>query len=152
MFRRYDWSIAAIVAAALGWAGWHLWSVRSHPWDEPQSAWLVIPLFWAMVAAAPFVLLTGRESARATLEPEDEGLANPRRLTFAVGILATAAAIWGLGLLAASAVVPPALAFALGERSPLNLLLAAVIPTGLLVGGFIMVLGVRLPLGPLWLS
>lgn len=149
--RRINLTVAAITAVTVIWAVAHLWSVLAHPWDEPQSAWMIWPLVIGLCITAPFVLYTAAGAQGAKLLPDDPGLGDPVRLKFVLGAFMTVAGIWLIGLAAAAILGPPAMAFAMGERSWGRLSLTAILPVAILLGLFVWALGVRLPLAPGWM-
>lgn len=149
--RRYvDWAVVGIVLATVAWAVVHLYSVLTHPWDEPQSAWLIWPLVVMLCACAPFAIRTACGESGRRLAAEGPGLGHPQRLRFTLGTAAMIGAVWGTGLLATALIGPPAVAMILGERRPMALFVAGLLPALILVGGFVGLLGLQIPLGPVW--
>ncbi len=149
--RRYvDWAAVGIVLAAVVWAVGHLYSVLAHPWDDPQSAWLIWPLVVMLCVCAPFAIRTAFGESGRRLAAEGAGLGDPQKLRFTLGIAAMVGAVWGAGLLATALIGPPAVAVVLGERRPMALLVAGLLPALILVGGFVGLLGLQIPLGPMW--
>lgn len=149
--RRIDLTVTAITVVAVIWAVAHLWSVLAHPWDEPQSAWMIWPLVIGLCLAAPFVLYTAAGARGTRLRPDDPGLGDPARMKFVLLAGAMVAGIWLIGLAATAIVGPPALAFGMGERGWGRLALTATLPVAILLGLFVWALGVRLPLSPGWM-
>lgn len=149
--RAIELGSASIVLASLTWGAVHLVSVRSHPWDDPQSAWLIWPLFIALVVCAPFVLWSARGQTGAELVEDSPGLADPAQVRFVLGVAAMIASAWAFGFALVAAIGPPALAFWQGEQKLAILALLAVLPLAIVVLGFVWALSIDVPLLPLWM-
>jgi len=149
--RRIDPTVVGITLAAVVWTVVHLWSVLAHPWDEPQSAWMIWPLAVGLCICAPFVLYTAWGAPGVKLSPDGPGLNDPTRLRFVISTAAMVAGIWAIGLVATAVIGPPAMAFALGERRAVPLAVTATLPAAILLGLFVWALSVRLPLLPGWM-
>ncbi|MEQ8710869.1 MAG: tripartite tricarboxylate transporter TctB family protein [Rhodospirillales bacterium] len=141
--------VLAVTVLGFGWAVWMLQSTLADKYGGAESVLLIEPLVWLLGGAGLLVIiemLTGRTDDR-----EDTGLADPRRLSLLAAMILYALALPFLGFVIASALFSCALAAALGLRG-YWLILIPVISVALILGFFSFLLGLRLPLWPVFLT
>ena len=136
------------VLAGLTWAGWYVWSVAGNDRHDDNAMALIGPLFGMLLAVGIVVVAQTLIVATRTGLDETLGLKDRKRLSYLVTRPLLLAILPWLGFLCAGLPFFVCLAWLLGFRRPVLLLLMALGIVLLFGGIFNLGLDINLPLWP----
>lgn len=146
--RTPSWGVTAIVVVANIWAVWYGLSIAFHPYEEPESLYLIGPLIVLLIGAG-FIVLWSEWRRHIPTSAVTEKWTRPN-LYLMVSLLILLGGIWLLGMPLAVACYIVVFSWLLGERSLSTLVVLAAVTVSVTIFGFINALGVPMPLVPFW--
>lgn len=141
-------AVPAIVVVSIAWALWYVASIALDPYEDASSLYLTAPLAVLLVLTGAIVLWG--EWRGAVRVREDAATWSPAGLRLMVALPLLVAAIWLVGVPLAGAGFVAGFSWVLGERRPIALLALFVGAVAIILGGFWALLGVPMPVRPLW--